>query len=301
MLALDIPSDRQVFIGTHSGDLLRGVLDVNSSRVRIVRLQRDGNINRASVLNSSEVAAIWNDPLLRHSNILDGLFHNKVVVCEGDSDCRFYAAVNGTLDESTSYSQRQDVMFVHCGGKERVPTVVTALRGVGIPVRVVADFDLLQGEKTFQTVYEALGGHWSEIATLWRVVKSALDGSRSEISTEEARREICAVLDKAGHSLSNDQIAEIRDTLRRSSPWSIAKRAGVSIVPNGDPSAACEALLLRCRAIGLFIVPGGELESFVKTIGAHGPEWVINVLATKDLKEDSDLEPARRFVKELTE
>jgi hypothetical protein len=300
MLASEIPSDRQVFIGTHSGDFLRGILDVNSSRVRIVRLQREGDINRTSVLNNADIAAIWSDPLLRHSNILDWLFHNKVVVCEADSDCRFYAAINGALDEPTTFSQRQDVMFTHCGGKDRMATVVKGLRGVGIPVHVVPDFDVLQNDQTLRAIYEGLGGKWSDIEPCWKIVKKALDGCKSEISTEEARKEITAVLDKAGRSLSKAQITEIRDTLRRSSPWSIAKRTGVAFVPNGDSSVACEQLLKDCREKGLFVVPVGELESFAKTVGAHGPEWVNTVLATKDLRADSNLEAARTFVREFT-
>jgi len=300
MLASEIRSDRQVFVGTHSGDLLRGILDVNSSRVRVVRLQREGNINRASVLNSVDIVTLWSDPLLRHSNILDGLFHRKVVVCEADSDCRFYAAINGAFDEPTTFSQRQDVMFTHCGGKDRMPTVVKALRGVGIPVSVVADFDVLQTDQTLRSIYEGLGGKWSDIERPWKTVKRALDGCKSEISTEEARREISAVLDKAGRSLNKADITAIRDTLRRSSPWSIAKGAGVAFVPNGEPSVACEELLRACRTEGLFVVPVGELESFVKTVPSHGPEWVNAVLATRDLKADPALENARKFVQEFT-
>jgi hypothetical protein len=51
-----------------------------------------------------------------------------------------------------------------------------------------------------------------------------------------------------------------------------------------------------CAAIGLWIVPVGELEGFCKSIGGHGPRWVQEVIETKDLATDSELARARSFV-----
>jgi hypothetical protein len=49
---------------------------------------------------------------------------------------------------------------------------------------------------------------------------------------------------------------------------------------------------------GLLILEVGELESFAKSVGNHGPKWVSEVL-TKDLKNDQELETARQFVLQL--
>jgi hypothetical protein len=49
---------------------------------------------------------------------------------------------------------------------------------------------------------------------------------------------------------------------------------------------------------GLLIPEVGELESFVKSIGNHGPKWLNEVL-TKDLKNDIELEIARNFVRHI--
>jgi len=93
MLAKDLPSERQLFLATHSEDFLKGLLDANVRNIKIIRIQRSGTINKVSVLNSHDIESIWNDSLLRHSNVLNGLFHTKVVICESDSDCRFYSAI----------------------------------------------------------------------------------------------------------------------------------------------------------------------------------------------------------------
>src|SRR5690606_12158093 len=92
MLVKEAPENRQLFVATHSSDFLRGLLDTDSSRVRVVRIQRVGDVNPIKELDNEGVKNVWGDPILRYSNILDGLFHSKVIVCEGDADCRFYAA-----------------------------------------------------------------------------------------------------------------------------------------------------------------------------------------------------------------
>ena len=105
-------------MATHSGDVLRGMLNANSSRVRVLRLRRSGGVNIVRSLSNVQVQQSWGDSLLRYSNILDGLFHEKVIVCESDSDCRFYAAILDSIFESSaSHDRKPDIMFTHCGAR----------------------------------------------------------------------------------------------------------------------------------------------------------------------------------------
>jgi len=143
MIVNESPSGRQFFLATHSGDFLRGLLDSQSNRVRIIRIQRNGDVNPVKELDNDGIKKVWDDPLLRYSNVLDGLFHEKVILCEGDSDCRFYAAIMDAVTEREGDVNRGHVMFVHCGGKARMSVVISSLRNLDVPVRVVADFDLL--------------------------------------------------------------------------------------------------------------------------------------------------------------
>jgi hypothetical protein len=88
---------------------------------------------------------------------------------------------------------------------------------------------------------------------------------------------------------------QIQEVLRRSSPWSTAKSVGTQYVPSGQPTQACVQLFNHLQSLGIFVVPVGELEGFAKTVGAHGPGWVNEVIK-KDLKADPELEAARAFV-----
>jgi len=127
MLAKDLPSDRQLLLATHSSDFLKGLLESNTSNLKIVRVERQGNINKVSVLDNTDIKAIWNDSLLRHSNILDGLFHSQVIICESDSDCRFYSAIQDAIHEKAN-TLSPDTLYLHCGGKHRLPIVIKALK-----------------------------------------------------------------------------------------------------------------------------------------------------------------------------
>lgn len=86
----------QVIIATHDRDLLLGLLEANAP-VNVARIVREGNLNRLSQLPPEEIQQVWADPVLKYSNVLQGLFHRQVVVCESDGDCRFFGAA---LDSS---------------------------------------------------------------------------------------------------------------------------------------------------------------------------------------------------------
>lgn len=299
-LVRDRPTGRQIFVATHSADVLRGILDSNSRDVRVLRLTREGSLNNARLLNNDSIRELWGDPLLRYSNILDGLFHECVVVCEADADCRFFSAVYDYLDiESVEPTRRPHVMFAHCGGKARLPVVIRALRAVDVPVRAVADFDLLSDEQALHAILDALGIEWSSVEEDWKLLKRSIDGKKPELGTSEVSQEINAILENISESAFPKQARDrIQAVLRRSSPWSTAKTVGKTFVPSGQPAQACERLLAEFQRAGLHIVEVGELEGFVRTVGGHGPKWV-NAVLQRDLGTDPELSNARGFVQRM--
>lgn len=290
-------SSRQLFVATHSGDVLRGMLDSDSPSVRVIRLRRVGDVNVARELSAAEIANVWNDPLLRYSNILDGLFHEKVIVCEGDADCRFYAAIADVLYEAKRVESRKpDIMFTHCGGTHRLALVVRALGKLEVPIVVVADFDLLRDEYPLRDIVDAAKGDWNTIEKDWNEVRNAISGRKPELSADEVKKEVRVILETTdGPAFPLSATKKIGAILRRSSPWSTAKSVGTAYVPSGQPSQACERVLSMLRTWGIFVVPSGELESFCKTASGHGPSWVNEVLR-RDLRSDPELQPARNFV-----
>ena len=300
MLVTDKPELRQLFIATHSGDILRGVLDARSASVRVVRIRRSGDVNRVRQLDNNKIAELWGDPLLRYSNILDGLFHEKVIVCEADSDARFYSAVADAIIEAAgSGARRPDVMFTHCGGKDRLAVVVRALREVDVPVAVAVDLDVLNNEQPLRTIVEAAGGDWGAVQPHWNQVKAAVHSKKAELTADEIRSEIEGILSGvSGTSFPKAARDAIQSTFRRSSPWATAKEVGKAFVPAGHSTQAYERLLGTLQGLGIFVVEVGELESFARSVGNKGPKWVNEVLK-KDLASDPELEAARQYVSKL--
>jgi len=298
MLAKDLPSERQLFLATHSEDFLKGLLDANISNLKIIRIQREGSINKVCSLTSSDIKSIWNDSLLRHSNILNGLFHSKVVICESDSDCRFYSAIITALYENTGELE-PDILFIHCGGKHRVPTVIKALKKLNIQLKVVSDFDVLNDINPLKLIFEDLGGSWNDVKNDWNLVKNEIELKRPEFLTKDIKKEIEDIFNTTTDRIfPNEKISEIQKALKKASAWTEAKEVGKTFIPSGNATQAFERIQLKFKEKGFLILEVGELESFVRSIGNHGPKWVNEVLS-KDLKNDSELVSARQFVNQI--
>lgn len=298
MLAKDLPSERQLFLATHSEDFLKGLLDANVNKLKIVRIQREGSINRVSTLTSTDIDNIWNDSLLRHSNVLNGLFHSKVIICESDSDCRFFSAVLSAQFDNTA-SIAPDILFIHCGGKHRIPTAIKALKKLNVPIKVVSDFDVLNDINPIKEIFEDLGGVWSDIEKDWNIVKKEIEQKRPEFLTVDIKREIEATFNSTSARIfPKEKINEIQRALKKASPWSEAKEVGKSYIPSGGATQSFERLQIKLKEKGFLVLEVGEVESFVKSVGNHGPKWVSEVL-TKDLNIDMELEQARQFVKQF--
>ncbi|MFA6808930.1 MAG: AAA family ATPase [Eubacteriales bacterium] len=298
MLAKDLPRGKQLFLATHSGDFLRGLLDANSQKLKIIRIQRNGDINNVSLLNQEDIDALWNDPLLRYSNVLEGLFHSKVIITESDADCRFYSAILDTITDGNSEISN-DILFIHCGGKHRMPSVIKALRKLNVPVYVITDFDVLNDLNPFKYIIDELGGDWSEVDSDWNLVKREIESKKPELSSEDVKKEIYNILERITDiNFPKQSGQEIQKILKKSSAWSYAKLVGKSFVPSGDATRAIERIFKNLRRWRFFVVEVGELESLARSIGNHGPKWVNEVLQ-KDLKNDPELEIARKFVRQI--
>jgi len=300
MLAADKPPHRQLFVATHSGDVLRGILDGNPGNVRVVRVRRDGSVNAVKELDPVQVKELWTDPLLRSSNILDGVFHERVIVSESDGDTRFFTAVMDALYEGPLSGQRKpDVMFTHCGGKTRLPLVVRPLRALDVPVRAVTDFDILNNEHPLDKLVEAAGGDWTGLRSRWNSVKKAVDAIKPQLASSDVKRDLDAILaEVTAPVFPKEAKKRIEEVLKQTSSWALAKKSGKAFIPSGTPTQEYEHLEREMRRLGLFVVEVGELERFYPAIGGHGPAWVNEVL-TKDLAVDPGLHTAREFVKAL--
>ena len=264
MLANNNPDNRQLLISTHSEDFLKGLIDANSENVTIIRINRDNKINRISVLHNDKIKKLWSNPILRYSNVLSGLFHEKVVVCESDYDCLFYQAIVEAIYEYKN-EIAPNILFTHCGGKTRIKDIVSALKAVNVPVVAICDFDILNTSENFKSIIASFGINWD----------SVLSGDMKVI-----------------YDSMNAKNSNIKNT------WNQIKKVGKAGFTGNEP-AAYERVEAMCKSVGLFVVPVGEMECFNKTVNKEKKEWVYYVLENYNLVTEEKFEEARKFMQEI--
>ena len=266
MLANNNPDNRQLLISTHSEEFLKGLLDANSENVTVIRINRDININRMSVLQNDKIKKLWGNPILRYSNILSGLFHEKVVVCESDYDCLFYQAIIDSIYEHKN-EIAPDILFTHCGGKTRIKDVVSALKAVNVPVAAICDFDILNASQNFKLITASFGIDWGvELSADMKIIYDSMN---------------------AKSSIANNA-------------WNQIKKVGKAGFTGNEP-VAYEKVEAVCKSAGLFVVPVGEMECFDKTVNREKKDWVHHVLENYNLATEEKLEEARKFVQVIVD
>lgn len=209
---------QQAFISTHSEDIIKGLMDICPERVKIIRITRENDSNKFSILDNHDFSSIWSDPLLKYSNIMSSLFHKSVVLCESDSDCKMYSLIEHHLKETEE--KYSETLFIHCGGKHRMAKVVSALRSLDIAVKLIPDIDIMNDENVFKGIVEAFGISWDTVQKDYKIISSNLHSSKETIVRSEARAAILNVLDsKTQKDLSSSEIKSIQGAVKTISKW----------------------------------------------------------------------------------
>jgi len=288
-------SVRQFFVATHSADVLTGLLTSQSRNVKIVKLGRSSGQLSFHVLDKARTAAIARDPLLKYSGVLGAVFHRRTFVCEGDSDCLFYNAI---LDiPSVRSNAARDALFIHAGGKHRLPQLMAALKTLDVHFDVICDIDVLRDEGLLEKVVLEAGGDWNSIEKTWRAFSADVNGTKKDIPDDIIVTTLQTLADEAAVAGGVDDKlrTRIRQATTPMSLWEEIKEGGAQAIPAGQASERFRILKEKLSTWGVWIVPVGTLEGFCKSVpGKTG--WVQRVLESKALETDEELGQAREFV-----
>jgi len=245
-----LSADKRVFASTHSPTFVMGCIQ-SGAPLNIVRLTyRDGNAT-ARLLPSDEILELMRNPLLRSTGVLSGLFYEFVIVTESDADRAFYQEINERLLRFKSEWGIPNCLFINAQNKQTVHTVIRPLRQLGIPAVGLVDVDALKDG----------GATWTNLLSGANVP----DIAHGSLAT--MRSALKQAMDNTGKDMKRD--------------------GGIDILQPADREAASN-LLSQLAEYGIFVVPGGELESWLKHLGAsgHGPSWLISVF--EKMGEDPD-------------
>lgn len=236
-----LSADKRVFVSTHSPQFVMGCIQ-SGAPVNIIRLTYRGGVATARILPSDEILELMRHPLLRSTGLLSGLFYEFVVVTESDADRAFYQEVNERLLQFKPEWGIPNCLFLNAQNKQTVQTLLRPLRKLGIPAAGVVDVDVLKEG----------GANWTNL------LSSADVPQLSHGSFATLRAAVKSAMDATGKDMKRE--------------------GGLAILSSAEKQAA-EDLLTQLRQYGIFVVPGGELESWMKSLGAsgHGPAWLIDV------------------------
>lgn len=248
----------QIFLSTHSGEFLLGCLETprpeasEPARFNVIRLTYDGEgAATATRLDNDTLVRFMREPILRSARVLDGLFHSAVIITEGDSDRVIYEEINRRLLEAKDKGV-QDGAFLRAQSRDTVYKMLGPLRSINVPTAAIIDIDIFYDPKdSTQDAYP-----------IQQLVNAA------DISSDETAE----ILQKA-------------KTVRNAVNPSIVRR---SFQKNGiahedltsKDRKALQSLIDSLAEHGIFVVPGGTLESWLKHLDIKGESssWVVNCL-----------------------
>lgn len=301
IIASLLTQDQQLFVATHSADFLRGFLS-ETSNANIIHLDRCNNDDLISnILDKEILNKVITDPLLSSSRVLEGMFYKGVVVTEADADAVFYQRLFQKIGAS------DEIHFVQAHNKQTLKNLVSPYHSLGIKVVLIADTDVIRTEVEFKAILNSL--------TTENVINSILDNRKVLLSSltpktdsellSSAVKETEALLEKLKTNQSDATSDSVSlDTLKRElkkirnnadSLLSIKKDGRNSSELDEEALEQFNSLCEECSTIGLFIVPIGELESWLEDYGVtrstNKKKWIVSALDTiRTLEEDGEKE-----------
>ncbi len=296
LIARSAPSYNQQFVATHSSHVLEGLLDADeTTRLRVIRIDRHGSSNTPHELNKEVARELTDDPLLRQSSAISGVFHRRVIICEGVADCMFYRAI---LDLHEIRGKTEpDVLFLSANGKQRLHSLAASMVGLGVPTDVIADIDILDNQEIAKRTYESLGGKWDSVAPHFVAIQKAINRRDQPLSVEQMQAKVREIAERSPDDFANTKSMKrkIENAFKEVSPWGRIQEGGETAIPR-EAQLAYSKLRASLESVGLWLVPEGELEGFYRNCTEEGPAWVQGVLSRDHWQRDPDLGRAKAFM-----
>jgi ABC-type cobalamin/Fe3+-siderophores transport system ATPase subunit len=285
--AYSATTDNQVIISTHNGNFLTGILSANAN-VDVFRMNRRGDTTELILLSSENLQKLSNSPLLSGQPIFESLFHEGVVVCEGDADRCLYQTV------AAKHLNNDSIFFVHSHSKQNIKEVVRLMRTSGIPVAAIVDIDILNSAEDLQRLLSALnpGKDHKEILSARESIAKEIEGKTDTVILGEVLTDLKGLVsdlqnNKISLSGTRNRLQSIR---KGASNWNDIKSQGVSVLGKTQQATAIH-LIESCKSHGLFIVQRGELESWMDLgIGKQNKaKWIVKAMQSLNAKCPKDL------------
>lgn len=214
-------------IVTHSPEILMGC--VENSNVTILRITYDKKLGTVKQIDPKLLLELNNTPKLRSTSLFDSFFYKYSIVVEGDSDRVFYSEINRIIEKKGI----DDTKFLGSFGKHSIVELVTPLRKIGIPTVAVYDFDSIKHIENFP-----FNRHLKQMGI-----------PNSKIQYVEKERKFIET-----------KFAELDMDKKE-----FYQKSGLESL-SGDDLDRAKKFLDFLKKYGIFILPKGSMESWVKEL-----------------------------------
>ena len=281
-----VESCQQIFIATHSADFLRGLLSSTRDAV-IVHLERLADVTKARVLDSDTLNQIVTDPLLSSSRVLDGMFYKGIVATEADADAVFYHRLFQKIGAA------DEMHFVNAHNKQTLKKIIGPYQKLGIKCAMIADADVIRDKHEFVDILQITSDVQLKAQILQEreaIIKHFQSQNKYDILCKlQAKTRELVEQTVIPESTEPDEIAsalfDYRMNLKKlrdeSDDLSEFKKEGRASLP-AELQVTFDILWDCCASVGLFIVPVGELESWLVDYGidrsSNKSKWISNAL-----------------------
>ena len=282
------------FIATHSSQILRGVIQTANS-LQIVRLTKGASGFSAKIVDSVVLAEAMKKPSVRAETVLDGIFSQAVTIIEGDGDRIVYQAAWEMVGQERNF----DIHFTAVGGTGGIADTCKLYRILGIPVSVIADLDVVIDIEKLRLILNSLCDNNSIVQPLLEEITNVAEAIRKlppTISESELSEEL-RKLASMEFDWNNGDDRTLKDTFSRLSSslngMRKLKRGGIHVLPS-EVAGTLGGLIEKFAAIGLFLVPVGELEEWLSGCGIEASKkkkwaWAneaADYIRSSELKDD---------------
>lgn len=294
---VDLSQNKQCFISTHNIDLLRGMLEKNYARIKIIKINRTDNVNEFYVLDNDSIKVVSDDKNLKYSNILNGLFYNTVVLCENESDCKFYSALLEKIDNDCY----QNTLFCAVGGKDQFKIIIPLLNKLKINFLVIADLDLINNRDKLKDLINSIETNkYNQISSIHNDFLNLFESKTDDQvkKQSEIKEEILSFITDTPY-MSDETASKIRQVLKNISHLKLLKNCGKSCLPAGECVQKYNQIINFLNKSNIFVVECGEIERFITEIDGHGSLWVEEVFKKYPTLDEPEYSNAKDFIKKV--
>ena len=294
---VELSKNKQCFISTHNIDLIRGILENKSSRIKIIKINRNENNNEFHVIDNESISKIANDKNLKYSNILNGLFYNTVVLCENESDCKFYSAILEYLDSNIYHN----ILFCAVGGKDQFKIIIPLLQKLKINYKIIADLDLIDNRERLKNLLNSIEENkYDQISETHNNFLNLFEKETdNQIKKQIAIKDEILKLFTNDDYMSEETANKIKLVLKNISHLKLLKNTGKSCLPAGKCTIEYDRIIKFLNINNIYVVECGEIERFITQVDGHGNNWVENVFNTYPFLEESVYDDVKEFIKNI--